>query len=79
MTARNLGFAGIAVYLIVMFAVLLLVARAFGIWWEIGLIPVEMVGGIVLGFFTAKAHTHWDQSPPPYALQAAKDIYGRKS
>jgi hypothetical protein len=57
MSARTAAWIGIGVYLIITSVLLLVVGRLFGVGWEIGLTPVEMIGGMALGALAAKAGT----------------------
>jgi hypothetical protein len=55
MTARTALCALLGVYLIMAFALLALVGRVAGIGWELGLTPVEIIGGGAFGILIARA------------------------
>ena len=55
MSARAAVWLLIPVYLTTMFALLAVIGRVYGTGWEIGLLPVEIIGGAALGALAVHA------------------------
>ncbi len=45
---------GVGAYLVLAFALLMVVSKVYGTGWEISLIPAEAAGGIAIGFLIAR-------------------------
>ena len=55
MTARTALWALCGVYIVMAFALLMLVGRIAGVPWEIALAPVEIIGGAAIGSLIGRA------------------------
>ena len=55
MSIRTALIALLGVYIIMAFALLVLVGRIVGIPWEIALAPVEIIGGFAIGSLIGRA------------------------